>query len=100
MANNKKVKKEEKIKEIKIGDKKVIEGYLIYDKQDGNYLDDNGYLCDDEEDILPCVYNDFEDIKEMFEENLDYPEKYEIHEVEITYNIKNILVRKVVYESV
>ena len=82
--------------DFSIGMPKIIWGYVIYDKHDKIYIDENDY-GDKVENA--CVYGLFNEAKDWIEES-DEPNNYEIHKIKYIYNIENIYERNVIYDVV
>jgi hypothetical protein len=77
---------------------KIIEGFIVYNSEDKNYTDKDGYETKEIRDAE--IFENIEKAKEDIEENVDYPNNYEIHKVKFIFETEEVYKRKVSYEIV
>jgi len=74
-------------------------GYVAYDFKSVGYLNTDGYLVElDENDSKLVVKDTMEEILDEIND-LDCPEDWDVHKIQISYDILEVYKRKVNYEK-
>jgi predicted GTPase len=72
------------------------EGYIIFNNINKAYYDEDSY---EENDFRKaCIYDTSEEASNTIEDDMEYPNEYEIHKVKMVFTTEEVLKRKVLYE--